>query len=106
MTKSAFNSADDEVTKLIDRLYEELMMLRYQRMTLKGKKSVDEMTALETKIEEMNENFESIVKSHTLYLKFKKATGQNNVNHSEEMMTKIKEIESNLGKIVSPVPKL
>lgn len=105
MTKSAFNQSDDEVTKLIDKLYEELMMLRYQRMTLKGKKSIDEMAALETRIEEMNENFESIVKSHTLYLKFKKATGQNNVNHSEEMIKKINEIKSNMGQIVTTVPK-
>jgi ribosomal protein L29 len=105
MTKLGFNTADDEVTKLIDKLYEELMMLRYQKMTMKGKKSVDDMAALETKIEEMNENFESIVKSHTLYLKFKKATGQSNVNHSEEMLKQIKEIESNMGKIVSTVPR-
>ena len=105
MTKLNFNTADDEVSKLIDKLYEELMMLRYKRMTMKGNKSADEISALETMIEEMNENFESIVKSHTLYLKFKKATGQNNVNHSEEMLRKIKEIEGNMGKIVSPVPK-
>jgi hypothetical protein len=105
MTKSNFNQNDDEVSKLIDKLYEELMMLRYQRMTLKGKQSPDQKEKLEIQIEELNDNFESIVKSHTLYLKFKKETGHNNVNHSEEMLKQIKEIESNMGKIVSTVPR-
>lgn len=74
-------------------------------MTLKGKQSQDQKEKLESQIEELNENFESIVKSHTLYLKFKKATGQNNLNHSKEMLQQIKEIESNMGKIVSTVPR-
>jgi len=105
MTKLNFNTADDEVSKLIDKLYEELMMLRYKRMTMKGKVGQDKIDALDLQIEDMNENFENIVKSHTLYLKFKKATGQSNVNHSEEMLKQIKEIESNMGKIVSTVPR-
>ena len=105
MTKLNFNTADDEVSKLIDKLYEELMMLRYKRMTMKGKVGQDKIDTLDLQIEDMNENFENIVKSHTLYLKFKKATGQSNVNHSEEMLKQIKEIESNMGKIVSTVPR-
>lgn len=105
MTKLNFNQNDDEVSKLIDKMYEELMMLRYQLMTTKAKLTPEQKGSLEAKIEELNENFESIVKSHTLYLKFKKATGQTNVNHSEEMLKQIKEIESNMGKIVSTVPR-
>lgn len=104
MNNVHFNKQDDEVSKLIDQLYEELMMLRFEYMTLRKKKK-DNIEEMESKIIELNDDFESIVKSHTLYLRFKKVTGQSKPNHSEEMLKKIKEIENNVGKIVSTVPR-
>lgn len=98
------NPQDDEVSTFIDQLYSELMILRFEYMSIrkKGKKDTDEMLS---KIVDMNDDFESLIKAHTLYLRFKKATGQTVANHSAEMIKKINEIKSNVGKIVREVPK-
>jgi ribosomal protein L29 len=98
------NAQDDEVSSFIDQLYSDLMMLRFEYMALrkKGRKDTDDML---TKIVDMNDDFESLIKAHTLYLRFKKATGQTLANHSAEMIKKINEIKSNMGKIVSEVPR-
>lgn len=98
------NPQDDEVSTFIDQLYSELMILRFEYMSLrkKGKKDTDEMLS---KIVDMNDDFESLIKAHTLYLRFKKATGQTKPNHSSEMIKKINEIKVNIGNIVTDVPR-
>lgn len=98
------NQQDDEISTLIDVLYSELMMLRFEYMNLrkKGRKDVEDMLI---KILDMNEDFEALIKSHTLYLRFKKATGQTKTNHSSEMIKKINDIKVNIGNIVTDVPK-
>lgn len=104
LTLNNTNTKDDEVSLLIDQLYNDLMMLRFEYMGLrkKGQKDLDNM--LET-IVNLNEDFESLIKSHTLYLRFKKATGHARPNHSTEMLLKIQEIKANVKGIVSQVPK-
>lgn len=102
---------DDEVSSLIDALYNELMMLRFEYMDFRksASKQCDQdknyLTELLEKIEFVNDDFESLIKSHTLYLKFKKATGHGKTTHSSEMLTKIQEIKGNVGQIVSMIPK-
>lgn len=97
------NPQDDEVSSFIDELYSELMILRFEYMALrkKGRKDVDDIL---TKIVNMNEDFEALIKSHTLYLKYKKASGQSDSIHSEEMLQRIKELRTNVGQIVSKIP--
>lgn len=95
---------DDEISKLIDKVYDELMTRRVEYMGLSQKKSQDLEDKLE-RIESLEENFQSILKSHTAYWKFKKITGQVNTDHSANLLSKIREVESDLGKIVSTVPK-
>lgn len=98
------NTKDDEVSLLIDQLYNDLMMLRFEYMGLrkKGRKDLDDML---TNIVNLNDDFESLIKAHTLYLRFKKATGHGKPTHSSEMIKKINEIKSNVGKIIREVPK-
>lgn len=99
------SAQDDEVSGLIDKLYSELMTLRFEYINLhrKGKKDLDDLL---DKITNLNEDFESLIKAHTLYIKFKKATGHGKATHSEEMLKKIQEIESNVGQIISAIPKV
>lgn len=102
---------DDEVSSLIDALYNELMTLRFDYMDFRRsatKKSETDKTYLAEvleKIDMVNDDFESLIKSHTLYLKFKKATGHGKITHSSEMLKKIREIKGNVGQIVSMIPK-
>lgn len=98
---------DDEISSLIDKLYDERMMLQFEYMELrrKGKKDKEFLASMYENILSINEDFESLIKAHTLYLRFKKATGHSKTNHSTEMMQKINEIKSNIGRIVTDVPK-
>jgi hypothetical protein len=97
---------DDEVSALIDNLYDERMMLQFEYMDLrkKGKKDKEFLAEMYENILAINEDFESIIKAHTLYLRFKKATGHGKPSHSDEMLQKIKELRTNVGQIVSAIP--
>jgi hypothetical protein len=105
MTFPASNPEKDDVSKLIDSLYEELMLLRFEYMKLKrsGRKDLDDKKTL---IEGLNEEFTDLIKTHTIYLRFQKASGVTNANHSAEMLQKINEIKANVGSIVSLIPKV
>lgn len=104
MSLRADSPQDDEISQLLDKLYDELMTRRVEYMSLTQKKSKN----LEEKLEmilSLEENFNSILKSHTAYWKFKKVTGQVSTDHSATLLSRIREVESNLGKIVSTVPR-
>lgn len=104
MTLSTSNPQDDEISQLLDKMYDELMTRRVEYMSLKTRNTKDIEGKLE-QIENLEENFHSILKSHTAYWKFKKATGQGSTDHSANLLAKIREVSSNLGSIVSQVPK-
>lgn len=104
---------DDEISRLIDKMYEQLMMLRIQLME-KRKTKVDgidaqqkknsEISDLEESIQNLNYDYNEMLKNHTSYWKYKKATGQMQTNHSETLLAKIRDISSNMGAIVSTIP--
>lgn len=103
VTLNNINAKDDEVSVLIDQLYNDLMMLRFEYMGLR-KKGVNDLDKMLENIVNLNDDFESLIKAHTLYLRFKKATGHGKATHSNEMLQKIRELRTNVGQIVSAIP--
>lgn len=104
MPSNFHNPQDDEVSKLLDKMYEELVMLRIQYSTARRMNDAhleDKLTA----IENLEDDFNSMLKSHKSYMAFKKSTGQAVGKHSDELLQKIKELSSNIGTIVTTVPK-
>lgn len=104
MTLRPDNPQDDEISKLLDKMYEELMMKRieYSEFRRKGDPNLEDKLNY---IMNLEEDFHSMLKSHTAYWKFKKATGQIQTNLSDALLAKIRNMESNMGQIVSDVPK-
>ena len=102
-----FSSQQDEVSLLIDQVYDDLMVKRLEYMAMRKNKSKDiyKLEKLALEIAVVNDDFESLVKSHTLYLRYKKASGQTKTNHSAEMLKRINDIKVNIGNIVTDVPK-
>jgi hypothetical protein len=92
---------------LIDQLYDDLMVKRLEQMEMRKNKMLDadKLEKLSLDIAYVNEDFESLIKTHTLYLRYKKASGQTKTTHSSEMIKRINDIKANIGKIVTDVPK-
>jgi hypothetical protein len=101
-----FGSTKDEISELIDEVHDDLMVLRLEYMSLKKRKekNIEKMEKLASDIVSVNEDFESLVKTHTLYLRYKKVSGQSKPNHSSEILNRIKELKTNVGQIVSAIP--
>lgn len=107
------NPQNDAVSQHLDEMYEELMFLRLKLGELrrkkintpdeKEKKGLEIIELTET-IENLNVDFKDMLKNHTDFWKYKKATGQTQANHSEKLLEKIRAIQSNMGHIVSNIP--
>lgn len=104
---------DDAISQHIDAMYEELMYLRLQLGGIRIRKATtpeekvkraDEVLELTEKVEYLNIDFKDMLKNHTDYWKYKKATGQTQANHSERLLAQIKALQSNMGHIVSDIP--
>lgn len=94
---------DDEISKLLDKMYEQLMMSRIELMDARKNKAEDIQERLEA-IDTLNDDFNEMLKNHTSYWKYKKATGQTSNSHSEKLIQAISKITSNMGTIVSTIP--
>lgn len=98
----------EEMEKIIDEKYLHLMRKRVALAEAKIKKHPDvEDRMLE--IEQLQEDFEGITKTHNTYLRHKKLSGKKGVSEKgtlEEFNKMMQEMKSkSMGSIVAPVPK-
>lgn len=95
---------NDDIQLLLRGLYYEVMGLRFEYMKRK-RKGEKEIADVKEKIDELDETFKSLAKTHTVFLRLEKANGVKQPKHSIEVLQKIAEIRANVGQIVSMIPK-
>lgn len=113
-TNNGTQSNGDDIADLINELYHALMVRRFGLMELRRQKwkrpdkdkAREEIDELEERINDQQKDFDSILKSHTQYVKFNKATGKTDINQNEELRKMIAQQKSNMGDIVQQVPKI
>ena len=94
----------DEVDKMIETLYNEIMVKKFEYMSKRRKKELN-IEPMFDEIAILEEEFYSISKMQTAYKKFQKASGVSISNHSAAMVEKINALKSNMGSVVSSIPK-
>jgi len=94
----------DEVDKMIETLYNEIMAKKFDYMNRRRKKELNLQTAFD-EIAILEEEFYSISKMQTAYKKYQKVSGVTSASHSQELAEKIKALQSNMGTVVSQIPK-
>lgn len=104
MNTNESTSDKDDILEFLETLYFQLFALRSKHMEMKlsGESELKEMG---DNIDYVNHSYESLAKSHTIYLRLQKASGKQNKTHSDEVLKKIQEIKANVGQIVSLIPK-
>lgn len=98
------NPDGDDIQLLLRNLYYEVMGLRFEFMK-RRRRGEKEIADVKEKIDELDETFKSLAKTHTIFLRLEKASGVKQPTHSIEVLQKIAEIRANVGQIVSMIPK-
>lgn len=99
------NLPEGDINTLVKEIYGKLMMKRLNMSTVRKSKNPDAIAKAETEIEELNADFEGLIKMQTQYNKFLKSIGENGGDTPQEMRELISRIRSNVGSIVSKIPK-
>lgn len=105
MTFKPENDDNDEISKLLAQMREAIVIKTFEYGAAREKKD----PKLEDKLmelESLKDDFKNLVKMETDYQKYRKAGGKTNSSHSADFTLKMQAIQTAVGKIVSPIPKV
>ena len=109
------NEAEDRIGVMIDSLYDEIMVMRFQIQDMhregyrhlseaEGKKKAEKLEELELILDKSQENFDKIVKTRTMYITYQKKSGRTSSSQINETLNNLNRIKSNMAPIVASVP--
>lgn len=95
---------NNEVVGFIKSLYAEIMSTHKLLIKLRKEKKVDKIEETKILLDGLKEDYDSLVKTHTSYMRMTKLTGNSKETSLAEMARLLQEIKSNVGGIVQSVP--
>lgn len=112
MNSEGNSNSTDEVQKMLENMYFDLVGLRAEHMKRKmavnhktDERELDGIKMLREKLEAMSEDYNSMSKDHITFLRLQKAAGKTNTKYSDEMLEKLKSITPNVGNINGKLPE-
>lgn len=98
----------EQVSQMIEELFDEIIVKRFELIDLKRQRNQDvtELKEKQSFLEELYCEYKSIVDTYTLYLKYKKLSGdKGGENTLTELLKHIQSTKANVGNIVTEIPK-
>lgn len=99
------NLPEGDLNTLVKDMYRKLVMKRLGLSAIRKTGKPDMVEKAEMEIRDLNEDFEGLIKMQTQYNKFLKSIGETGQDNPKEMQDLISKIRSNVGAIVSQIPK-
>lgn len=99
------NLPEGDINTLVKEIYRKLMMKRLGISAIRKTGNPDLVEQAMIEIANLNEDFEGLIKMQTQYNKFLKSIGETGQDNPKEMRDLISQIRSNVGAIVSQIPK-
>jgi len=99
------NLPEGDLNSLVKDMYRKLVMKRLDLSMVRKTKNPDLIEKAEIEIRDLNDDFDGLIKMQTQYNKFLKTIGEGGKDNPKEMQDLISKIRSNVGSIVSQIPK-
>ena len=99
------NGSESDINSLITEMYKKLLHKRLEFSEIRQKGNKDKIEKAMAEIENLNEDFNGLIKMQIQYNKFLKTNGKSTNDDFPEMRDLIAKIRSNVGSIVSQIPK-